>query len=131
MEEADNGKKLHLCSVDLEKTGRRCEGVLVCDYDGLGHPMKVLKVPGLRVVDVGEKQNIDASESANGTGSADENGSANGTGNGETERNTCVENEALYHDYEPLKEERTELTFLPYYAWSNRGEGEMSVWVRC
>lgn len=125
MEEADNGKNLHLCSVDLEKTGQRCEGVSVCDYDGLGHPMKVLKVPGLRVADMGEKQNIDASERANGN----VNGSANA--NGEAERNTYVEKDALYHDYEPPKKERTELTFVLYYAWSNRGEGEMSVWVRC
>lgn len=92
MEEADNGAGLHLYRVDLKEAGQRCEGVKVCDYDGLGHPMKVLKVPGLRLSDTGE---------------------------------------GLYHDYQPPKEERTELTFLPYYAWSNRGEGEMCVWVRC
>ncbi|WP_055107309.1 glycoside hydrolase family 127 protein [Paenibacillus ihumii] len=27
-----------------------------------------------------------------------------------------------------LREEK--VTFIPYYAWANRGEGEMSVWVR-
>lgn len=26
--------------------------------------------------------------------------------------------------------EKTKLTFVPYYAWGNRGKGEMSVWVR-
>ncbi len=37
--------------------------------------------------------------------------------------------EALYEDYAPLREEQTTLTFVPYYAWNNRGEGEMQVWV--
>jgi len=37
---------------------------------------------------------------------------------------------ALYHAYAPPAEKETILTFVPYYAWNNRGEGEMSVWVR-
>lgn len=36
----------------------------------------------------------------------------------------------LYEEYRPAEEKETTLTFIPYYAWSNRGEGEMSVWVR-
>ncbi len=36
----------------------------------------------------------------------------------------------LYADFTPAKEEKTTLTLVPYYAWNNRGEGEMSVWVR-
>ena len=37
---------------------------------------------------------------------------------------------ALYPDYaEPACEDAT-LTFIPYFAWANRGEGEMDVWVR-
>jgi DUF1680 family protein len=36
----------------------------------------------------------------------------------------------LYSD-EPLPElTETPLKFIPYYAWANRGENEMSVWVR-
>ncbi len=31
---------------------------------------------------------------------------------------------------EPPKTEKTRLTFIPYYAWANRGEGEMTVYVR-
>ena len=27
-------------------------------------------------------------------------------------------------------ETEAELTFIPYYAWANRGENEMAVWVR-
>lgn len=38
--------------------------------------------------------------------------------------------EGLYKDFAPAKEEEVTLTFVPYYAWNNRGEGEMSVWVR-
>ena len=36
----------------------------------------------------------------------------------------------LYSDYVPDCESETTLTLVPYYAWNNRGEGEMSVWVR-
>lgn len=37
---------------------------------------------------------------------------------------------ALYHSYAPAKEQPVALKFIPYYAWANRGEGEMRVWVR-
>ena len=36
----------------------------------------------------------------------------------------------LYETYRPAQEQETTLTLIPYYAWNNRGEGEMSVWVR-
>ena len=38
--------------------------------------------------------------------------------------------EELYGEFRPARERETTLTFVPYYAWNNRGEGEMSVWVR-
>lgn len=38
--------------------------------------------------------------------------------------------ETLYSNYVPDCESETTLTLVPYYAWNNRGEGEMSVWVR-
>lgn len=37
---------------------------------------------------------------------------------------------SLYGDYAPAREQEATLTFIPYYAWNNRGEGEMAVWVR-
>ena len=37
--------------------------------------------------------------------------------------------EELYGETVP-ESEAAELTFVPYYAWGNRGKGEMSVWVR-
>ncbi len=36
----------------------------------------------------------------------------------------------LYIDYTPPVEEGATLTMIPYYAWANRGEGEMAVWIR-
>ena len=41
-----------------------------------------------------------------------------------------MQQENLYTEYRPMKETQTELTLVPYYAWNNRGEGEMSVWIR-
>lgn len=45
-------------------------------------------------------------------------------------RRTAEEAGGLYEIYRPVKEQETTLTLIPYYAWNNRGEGEMSVWVR-
>lgn len=36
----------------------------------------------------------------------------------------------LYQPYQTPSYEEKELTFIPYYAWANRGIGEMLVWVR-
>lgn len=36
----------------------------------------------------------------------------------------------LYHTAGPAREQDVTLRMVPYYAWNNRGEGEMSVWVR-
>ncbi len=38
--------------------------------------------------------------------------------------------ESLYAPAEVPEETPQELTFIPYYAWANRGTGEMCVWVR-
>lgn len=35
----------------------------------------------------------------------------------------------LYRDYTPAKTKPVTLNFIPYFAWANRGEGEMRVWV--
>ncbi len=40
---------------------------------------------------------------------------------------TC---EDLYTDEPAWKEEKTVLTYIPYFLWANRGENEMEVWVR-
>ncbi len=108
VEEADNGKDLHLYRVDTARTGCAAErknaagengaasksgsGVCVEMTDRLGHPMAVLKVPAKKLVP--------------------------------------VEGSSLYRDYTPPAEEDAVLTLIPYYAWANRGEGEMTVWLR-
>lgn len=35
----------------------------------------------------------------------------------------------LYKEFKGAHNEPCELTFVPYYTWNNRGEGEMQVWV--
>ncbi|GIP48434.1 hypothetical protein J53TS2_20250 [Paenibacillus sp. J53TS2] len=39
-------------------------------------------------------------------------------------------NGGLYSASAQLSEQKAALKFIPYYAWANRGEGEMTVWVR-
>lgn len=36
----------------------------------------------------------------------------------------------LYQEYKKERYEETRLTLVPYYAWANRGENEMMVWMR-
>lgn len=36
----------------------------------------------------------------------------------------------LYHTLEAAVKEPVKLRFIPYYVWANRGENEMTVWVR-
>lgn len=36
----------------------------------------------------------------------------------------------LYAEYKPVARERTTATLIPYFAWANRGENEMTVWLR-
>ncbi|RKD30181.1 glycoside hydrolase family 127 protein [Lacrimispora algidixylanolytica] len=40
------------------------------------------------------------------------------------------EEATLYHDASEEYKEVLKLSFVPYYAWANRGENEMQVWVR-
>ncbi len=47
---------------------------------------------------------------------------------GKKQKNT--QKTMLYHEYEPVEYEDIDITMIPYYAWANRGENEMSVWVR-
>ena len=39
------------------------------------------------------------------------------------------ETDDLYMEYSSVEADPVTLTFVPYYAWNNRGEGEMTVWV--
>lgn len=35
----------------------------------------------------------------------------------------------LYREVQPTKAKRVEVRLVPYYAWGNRGESEMTVWM--
>jgi DUF1680 family protein len=37
--------------------------------------------------------------------------------------------DGLYEDLEQAELETASVRFIPYYAWGNRGAGEMSVWL--
>ena len=37
---------------------------------------------------------------------------------------------ALYHDWRPAERKTTTATLIPYFAWANRGENEMTVFLR-
>lgn len=47
-----------------------------------------------------------------------------------TAREESGETEQLYTCRPPQAEKKRELLWIPYYAWANRGAGEMAVWVR-
>ena len=93
MEEADNGKNLHLRLLDMEEYAG--QGAQVLYTEELGHRMAVIELPGRCL--------------------AEDDG------------------QELYHvlgrDVKNTSEKVT-LRFVPYYAWNNRGQGEMTVWVR-
>ncbi|MBR3504596.1 MAG: glycoside hydrolase family 127 protein [Clostridia bacterium] len=92
LEQADNGPDLHLARLSPEALGAACEHVEVLDGKIGGHPVKLLRAPGKRLVQ--------------------------------------KEGGALYTDYEAPVFRDAALTFIPYFTWANRGEGEMDVWVR-
>lgn len=45
-------------------------------------------------------------------------------------RQQKVQDSGLYFTHTKTEYGRTTLTWIPYYAWANRGEGEMQVWTR-
>lgn len=42
----------------------------------------------------------------------------------------CEKRPGLYRQAAPVEKQPAKLRFIPYYTWANRGENEMSVWVR-
>lgn len=86
LEEADNGKDLHLLEVNCSEP------------EFAIHPNAILCAPSITA---SGRRLIPSSEDT-----------------------------SLYRTYQAPKEEACTLTFLPYYMWNNRQEGEMAVWVR-
>ena len=52
--------------------------------------------------------------------------------NGYEQISNSDRNANLYQKHEKVRGiQEKELTLIPYYAWANRGENEMQVWIRC
>ena len=86
LEEADNGKNLHLLSVVTSKKFNMGQTTI----SGKKFPM--IEARGMR--------------------------------------QKALEVKGLYLPYKKPKYEKVSLKFIPYYAWANRGENEMTVWVK-
>ncbi len=90
LEEADNGKNLHLIKVDPQNAASQ---INIGETDELGHKMTVISFPGKREI-------VSAAD-------------------------------GLYYDVtKEIKYEDCNIRLIPYYAWNNRGKGEMSVFMR-
>lgn len=88
MEEADNGKNLHLCSLAADPAPEaKAE-------EKLGQRMVTVTTKGKRLV----MQPEEAGE--------------------------------LYQEYSRPEYEEVQLQWIPYFAWANRGEGEMQVFIK-
>lgn len=85
MEEADNGKNLHLYKLCVG------EDILEETTDIAGNSFKTLIAKGM-------KRKTD-------------------------------EKSGLYGEYNKPEYEKCEIKLIPYYAWANRGENEMRVWI--
>ena len=87
VEEADNGKALHLLRACPERVSET--KIKTMEIGGLNVP--ALVIPGKRVI--------------------------------------VHDNAPLYAPWEKPETEETEITLIPYFAWANRGKGEMRVWL--
>ena len=86
LEEADNGKELHLLKIDTDAS-----------FETI--PMQIGSDSVLAIKAAGFRQKK-------------------------------VKSPGLYHLHTNTEYENTTLVWVPYYAWSNRGEGEMQVFTR-
>ena len=110
-EEADNGKDLHLYRVDMEAVrGVSAGPEAAATGAGTANPAGGIQVEmteklghAMAVLKVPAKK-LPADESSAAV--------------------------SLYRDYAPPAEDDAVLTLIPYYAWANRGENEMRVWLR-
>ncbi|EAO9460875.1 hypothetical protein OFW41_004318, partial [Salmonella enterica] len=49
---------------------------------------------------------------------------------GEKQSAPDAQHQALWHyDNAPSSRQPQTLTFIPWFSWANRGEGEMRIWV--
>ena len=52
------------------------------------------------------------------------------SGEGLTESEESWGEDTLYRPAGEVTYENKKLKWIPYFAWANRGEGEMAVWIR-
>jgi DUF1680 family protein len=107
MEQVDNGPDLHLVHADLAAIGEHCQGIAVEECVIEGNRMIRLLVPASREVTDTTFQNA----STGTTGTTDE------------------VRVPLYTDYHPSLRTPFTAKLIPYFAWANRGENEMRVWM--
>lgn len=91
LEEADNGKDLHLLKMD-ENASYDKASFKIEEKEIAGESVPAIKAQGWR------------------------------------QRKT--QDSGLYFTHTKTEYDQTTLTWIPYYAWANRGEGEMQVWTR-
>ncbi|HHP2954348.1 TPA: hypothetical protein ACSA24_004683, partial [Salmonella enterica subsp. enterica serovar Paratyphi A] len=49
---------------------------------------------------------------------------------GEKQSAADAQHQALWHyDNAPSSRQPQTLTFIPWFSWANRGEGEMRIWI--
>lgn len=106
LEEIDNGKDLHLLKLNVDKLWEEHQ----YQENGKTVTYRSLNVKRESTTELGHRMQILKAPGLRCAASSADTG--------------------LYEEFAPAKEEEVTLTFVPYYAWNNRGEGEMSVWVR-
>lgn len=97
MEEKDNGKDLHLITVDCEAQGT------IQDFEIQGNRMVSLLLKGFRQASSGDNRQC---------------------------QDGLKQSAKLYQPVKKPVKEPVQLRLIPYYGWANRGENEMTVWIR-
>ncbi|MCR4658566.1 MAG: glycoside hydrolase family 127 protein [Lachnospiraceae bacterium] len=102
LEEKDNGKDLHCLSL-MEGSGLNCEW-----REDLLDGICVIEGKGMRYMPADGE---DGAQAAGGAADKERHGGK------------------LYTDHHDYSVKEQTLRFIPYYAWGNRGENEMRVWI--
>ncbi|MCD8348850.1 MAG: glycoside hydrolase family 127 protein [Lachnospiraceae bacterium] len=114
MEEADNGKDLHLLSLDPDAAPA------LTDIEVCGEAAKEIRWPGFR-------QKPDTLPAAPSPSAAVGSPSSQGSAGASLLQNTINRTgSGLYHSWKKPEKEPTDLKFIPYYMWANRSEASLN-----
>lgn len=111
-EEKDNGGDLHLLHADVDRIGAGSHSIVVEEFDFVAGAAGQ-NAKGLGEVERTVRPMVRLEVPAWRESAASHNKPT-----------------PLYHDYAPARREPVTATLIPYFAWANRGENEMSVWLR-